>query len=171
MPAPATFETARMTAERLDPSHLAPLIEMHADAEVMATLGGVRSAETTARYLKTNLDHWAAHGFGLWIFHDRDTGQFIGRGGVRHETLETGPEIEIAYALMSLHWGQGLGTEMAQACVNVGVGELALDDLVAVTLTTNLASRGVMAKAGFRYERDITHAGLPHVLYRHCAHG
>jgi hypothetical protein len=24
----------------------------------------------------------------------------------------------------------------------------------------------VMEKAGFEYERDIVHAGLPHVLYR-----
>jgi RimJ/RimL family protein N-acetyltransferase len=37
---------------------------------------------------------------------------------------------------------------------------------VAVTLTTNTASRRVMEKLGMNYERDIEHAGLPHVLYR-----
>ncbi len=34
------------------------------------------------------------------------------------------------------------------------------------TLPDNLASRRVMGKAGFAYEREIEHAGLPHVLYR-----
>ncbi len=34
------------------------------------------------------------------------------------------------------------------------------------TLPTNRASRRVMEKAGFGYERDTVHAGLPHVLYR-----
>ena len=39
-------------------------------------------------------------------------------------------------------------------------------DLIAFTLPDNLASRRVMEKAGFAYEREILHAGLPHVLYR-----
>jgi RimJ/RimL family protein N-acetyltransferase len=39
-------------------------------------------------------------------------------------------------------------------------------DLVCFTLTTNHASQRVMEKVGFRYERDVLHAGLPHVLYR-----
>lgn len=34
------------------------------------------------------------------------------------------------------------------------------------TLTTNRASERVMAKAGLRRDREIVHAGLPHVLYR-----
>jgi RimJ/RimL family protein N-acetyltransferase len=37
---------------------------------------------------------------------------------------------------------------------------------VSFTLPHNAASRRVMEKAGLTYERDITHAGLPHVLYR-----
>jgi hypothetical protein len=32
-------------------------------------------------------------------------------------------------------------------------------------------SRRVMEKAGFRYECDIVHANLPHVLYRQVALG
>jgi RimJ/RimL family protein N-acetyltransferase len=43
---------------------------------------------------------------------------------------------------------------------------LGLDDIVAFTLPTNDASRRVMEKLGFSYERDIEHAGMPHVLYR-----
>ena len=45
-------------------------------------------------------------------------------------------------------------------------GQTRIRDLVAFTLPTNLGSRGVMEKVGFRYERDITWANLPHVLYR-----
>ena len=39
-------------------------------------------------------------------------------------------------------------------------------DIVCFTLPTNRASQRVMEKVGFVYERDITHANLPHVLYR-----
>jgi RimJ/RimL family protein N-acetyltransferase len=43
--------------------------------------------------------------------------------------------------------------------------------VVCFTLTTNRASQRVMEKAGFEYERDIVHAGLPHVFYRITASG
>jgi RimJ/RimL family protein N-acetyltransferase len=37
---------------------------------------------------------------------------------------------------------------------------------VAFTLPTNTGSRRVMEKLGFHYEREISRAGLAHVLYR-----
>ena len=48
----------------------------------------------------------------------------------------------------------------------VGFERLGLDDVVAFTLPTNRGSWRVMEKTGFEYERDVVHAGLPHVLYR-----
>jgi ribosomal-protein-alanine N-acetyltransferase len=54
-------------------------------------------------------------------------------------------------------------------CVELAFGPLGLDRLVAFTLPDNVASRRVMEKSGFIYERHIEHAGLPHVLYGHPA--
>ena len=48
----------------------------------------------------------------------------------------------------------------------LGFAQLKLPELVSFTQTTNVASRRVMEKAGFRYERDFTYASTPHVLYR-----
>ncbi len=42
----------------------------------------------------------------------------------------------------------------------------ALSEVVSYTLPHNAASRRVMEKLGFSYEREIVHADLPHVLYR-----
>ena len=39
-------------------------------------------------------------------------------------------------------------------------------EIVAFTRPDNVASRRVMEKADFVYERDVLHVGLPHVLYR-----
>jgi RimJ/RimL family protein N-acetyltransferase len=50
--------------------------------------------------------------------------------------------------------------------VTVAFENLGMSDLVAFTLPINQASRRVMEKIGFSFERDIVHAGLPHVLYR-----
>ena len=61
--------------------------------------------------------------------------------------------------------GSGPATELAQASVDVAFDELGLREVVAFTLPDNVASRRVMEKAGLRYEREIVHVGLPHVLY------
>jgi [ribosomal protein S5]-alanine N-acetyltransferase len=63
-------------------------------------------------------------------------------------------------------WGQGFATELAHECVEVGFEQLGLLEIIAFTQPDNVASRRVMEKSGFEYERDIIHAGLPHVLYR-----
>ena len=74
--------------------------------------------------------------------------------------------MEIGWAVVPERWGEGLGTELARASVAVAFGELGLDTVVAFTQPGNAASRRVMEKAGFVFERDFAHAGLPHVLYR-----
>jgi RimJ/RimL family protein N-acetyltransferase len=63
-------------------------------------------------------------------------------------------------------WGKGLATEIARALLKIGFEHLGLAQLVAFTITTNHASRRVMEKVGFTFERELAHAGLPHVLYR-----
>jgi RimJ/RimL family protein N-acetyltransferase len=166
MPLLATFRTDRLIAERLRAGDLDDLCRMHRDPRVMATLGGIRSADETRRFLRDNLDHWDRCGYGLWMFRDRENGQFIGRGGLRNVHVGGSDEVELAYALRAECWGQGLATEMAKAILMVGFERLDLTEVVAFTLPTNWASRRVMEKVGFTFERDIVHAGLQHVLYR-----
>ena len=75
-------------------------------------------------------------------------------------------EVEIGWTVVSERWNQGLATELGAASIDVAFGPLALRDVVSFTLPDNVASRRVMEKLGFAYERDTVHAGLPHVLYR-----
>jgi [ribosomal protein S5]-alanine N-acetyltransferase len=160
------FQTGRLEAERLRADHLGVLDGMHRDPRVMATLGGLRTGAQTRAFLRENLDHWDRHGFGLWVFRDRGDGRFVGRAGLRHVAIVGRDEVELAYALRAESWGRGLATEMARALVALGCGPLGLDEVIALTLPSNLASRRVMEKAGLAFEREIVHAGLPHVLAR-----
>jgi RimJ/RimL family protein N-acetyltransferase len=158
--------TKHFFLEPLADEHFPLLDAFQRDARVMATLGGVRSEDETRRHVDEQVAHWAAHGFGLWIARAADTGVFVGRAGLRHVEAAGLPEVEVAYALVPDLWGRGLGTELAAECVRFGFEELGRSDLVCFTMTTNAASRRVMEKAGFRYEREFERAGLPHVLMR-----
>ena len=72
----------------------------------------------------------------------------------------------MGWAVVPGRWGQGIGTAIAQHSVEEAFGEHGLGDVVALTLPHNVASRRVMEKAAFAYERDVMHAGMAHVLYR-----
>lgn len=171
-PAVETFGTARLLAERLrEEGHLPELRRMHRDPRVMSTLGGLRSDEETTRYLRNNLDHWDAYGYGIWAFRGRKDGRFVGRAGLRNTHVGGEDEVELAYALAAHYWNRGLATEMAKALLKVAFEDLDLTEIICFTLPTNLASRRVMEKAGFAYERDVVHVGQPHVLYRTSATG
>lgn len=161
--------TERLIGRRLAQSDLAGLLLLHGDPRVMRTLsrdGAPLSYEQTLQWLESNMEHWERYGFGTWLFRDKTNGAFVGRGGLRHTQAGGTDEIELGYAISSGCWGQGFATEIARAALRVGFVQLRLPELVCFTLTHNRASQCVMEKAGFRYERPITHAGLPHVFYR-----
>lgn len=158
--------TARLLLSKMSRADQADLERMYADPAVMATLGGVRSAAWVADYIDKQIAHWDEHGFGFWTLRDPATGEFIGRGGLRYATIDNKVEIEVGYGLMRAFWGRGLATELATESVRVAFDELHLPELVCFALLTNGASRRVMEKAGFIYERDALYADLPHALYR-----
>jgi len=160
-----TFATPRMNAARISETDFDDLFMLNQDSEVARTMAGTRSESETRAFIRSSIEHWKLHGYGYWIFRDRTDGRFIGRAGLHHVEIDGTPEIEIAYALMPQFWRRGFATEMARVILDLAP-KLGLRDLVAFTLPTNLGSRGVMEKVGFLYERDITWANLPHVLYR-----
>lgn len=163
------IETARMVLERLRPEHGPEQLPLLLDPRVTATLWPRSEPPTKADVLDglaSKIEHWERHGFGMWLLRDRETGETVGRGGLQYTYTAGLNDVEAGWAIVPERWGEGLATELAHACVEVGFEDLNLLEIVAFTLPSNLASRRVVEKAGFAYERDIVHAGLPHVLYR-----
>jgi [ribosomal protein S5]-alanine N-acetyltransferase len=164
------LETERMILERLHLEHAPEQLRLMLDPRVSATLWPRRDELPTEADvldgLRAKVEHWDRHGFGMWMVRDRDTGEMVGRAGLQYTYTAGVNDIEAGWAVVPERWGQGLATELAHACVETAFEHLGLLEIVAFTLPDNLASRRVMQKSGFTYERDIVHAGLPHVLYR-----
>ena len=160
------FSTPRLVAERVTATHWLDLRRMDENEGFMALLGGVRDEAGTVAYLDMNVRHWLDHGFGMWMLRDEASSAVIGRAILRHLDVEGVDEVEVGYGFVPEYWGRGLATEIAQACVRIGFDQLRLASLVAITTPANFRSQRVMVKAGLAYERDIVHAGIPHVLFR-----
>jgi [ribosomal protein S5]-alanine N-acetyltransferase len=168
----AAFGTERLDAEPLDPDlHETELAVLHADARVMATMGGsTASPEESREWIERNLGHGEDPGLGIFVFRERATGRFVGRGALRRIEIGGADEVEVGYAVAADVWGRGFATEMA-AGLAAHAEANGLRDLVAYTEPSNAASRRVMEKVGFRYERDVDHHGRAQVLYRRRAPG
>jgi ribosomal-protein-alanine N-acetyltransferase len=118
------------------------------------------------RGLERQIAHWDRHGFGMWLLRDRAEGHTVGRGGLQWTKVEGRDAVEVGWTITPERWGQGLATELARLSLDLAQDPLAIHEVVAFTLPDNLASRRVMEKAGLTLDRDIIHAGAPHVLYR-----
>ncbi|HEY7680110.1 MAG TPA: GNAT family N-acetyltransferase [Terriglobia bacterium] len=160
------FSTERLLAERIAEKHFSDLYRMWRDARVMETLGGVRSEQESLAQLGMALAHWERYGFGMWVLREKTSGELAGHAGLRFAEFDGWPELDLGYSLRPEFWGKGLATEIASAVVSLGFEKLGSEHITAISLPTNIASRRVLEKIGFRYERDTVFRNLPHVLYR-----
>jgi ribosomal-protein-alanine N-acetyltransferase len=91
---------------------------------------------------------------GLWATIHKETHQFIGRCGLLPWTIDGREEVEVAYLLAKAYWGQGLGTEVAQAIVKYAFEQLHIARLICLIDPDNRASIRVARKIGMEFERE-----------------
>jgi RimJ/RimL family protein N-acetyltransferase len=164
--APARFVTPRLEGRTVSPADEDFLVATWADPRVHTWLGGRRD-RVQVRQAMAHWDAlWRDRGFGPWILHDRHDDAPLGWVLLHPMDFGGEPDIEIGWTIAADHWRQGLATEAAARVVETGFTDCGLATLVSGTMTENVASRGVMERLGFEYERAVDHAGLPHVVYR-----
>jgi [ribosomal protein S5]-alanine N-acetyltransferase len=157
--------TERLALEPLGPEHVAGLARILGDPRVGATLGGVQDEAWVRKHVASVQQAWARDGVNWWAALDRSTGELVGRGGLNRKVIDDAEELEAGWTVAPERWGQGLATEIGAAAVAYA-RERGRANLISITLPHNVASRRIMEKLDFAYERDIEYAGLPHVLYR-----
>jgi [ribosomal protein S5]-alanine N-acetyltransferase len=158
--------TARLIGRRPEPGDSEAFRRIFTDPRTPEAVwpADLRTTDRAQSLLDEAVRHWERFGFGIWTV--LLAGRPIGWTGLRHTYVGGRPEVELMWFIDPDHWNQGYATEMARESVRVGFDVLELDEIAALTMENNGPSRAVMEKLGMRYERDLEHAGLPHVLYR-----
>jgi RimJ/RimL family protein N-acetyltransferase len=114
---------------------------------------------------------WHMHGhpkhpeLGLWATIHKETGKFIGRCGLLPWTIEGQYDVEVAYTIAEEYWGQGLGTEAAQAILKYGFEKLNLSRLIGLIDAENIASLKVAKRIGMTFEREARDEKGPFLMY------
>jgi len=143
-----TLLTPRLTLRGLRAEDLDAFTAMHANPEVMKTLGtGVtRSRAETWDIMARMLGQWALRDYGMFAIIDNKTGRFMGRAGILHPYEWEEPEL--AYGLDQPFWGRGYATEAATILHRWAFLQKQLTSLVSYVMPSNTASRNVLEKLG-----------------------
>ena len=158
-----SIETDRLLLRMIRADDLDHLAALFSDPEVVKYVGDGKPAarDEAARALESIIRHWHGHGFGRWLVFEKQTGDFIGLGGLR--SLFDMPEL--VYHLTKANWGKGYATEIARAALRFGFQECGHARIVAITKPPNTASIHVMEKLGMRFEKIATYYNIEVAQY------
>jgi RimJ/RimL family protein N-acetyltransferase len=168
--------TERLILRRWTDADREPFHAMCNDPVVMEFLGPLQSmTETDAAIDRLNA-HFDDQGYTFWALERRADGAFLGFTG-----LKPGPDgtplfsaVEIGWRLAVEFQGKGYACEAAAASLSWGWSNLPDDEILAMTVSANIRSWGLMERLGMvhRPELDFDHPALPmdsslrpHIVY------
>ena len=126
---------------------------------VMRYLGGVQDRATWDA-AKQRLDGYQRdHGHTFWIVERRSDGELLGFCGLKRVNSEgAGPiagDFEVGWRLRESAWGQGIAKEAAIASLDLAFGQFGAPHVVALTVSGNGESWGLMRRLGMTRREDL----------------
>lgn len=171
-----------LTTERLILRHwkeadLEPFAALNADPVVMEHFPKLSTLQETKEMIERIEAAFAKNTFGLWAVELKSTNEFIGFVGLARPNFDAHftPCVEIGWRLAKEFWGKGYAPEAARESLKYGFEQSGLEEIIAITSTTNVNSMTVMKKIGMKTNPDenFPHPKLEdghplqmHVLYR-----
>jgi RimJ/RimL family protein N-acetyltransferase len=135
----------------------------HTNTEaVMRWLGGVKTRDFLDGVVDKFASWQAERGFTFWAVERKDDGALLGFCGLkRADDPGTGFEgtHEIGWRLREDAWGQGFAKEAAIASLDFAFARTGAERVVALTVTGNSPSWGLMERLGMTRRADLDYVG------------
>lgn len=171
------LRTRRTLLRQWQDDDLEPWVAMNADPAVRRHFPSVLTRDEALGEAERMRAVLARRGWGAWALEIPGVMPFAGFVGLMVPAWESHftPAVEIGWRLPRAAWSQGWASEAAAAAAAFALEALQLDELVAITLPGNRASRRVMERIGMAHDErgDFAHPRLAsdhpmsrHVLYR-----
>lgn len=148
------LETERLSLRRFVFDDASFVVELLNQPSFLENIGdrGVRNVDDAHRYLREGpMAMYEKYGFGLWRASRRSDDVFVGMCGLLKRDIL--PDVDVGYAFLPEHWGQGYAFEAANATVQLGARKFGLKRIIGVVSDHNTASIRVLEKVGMRFER------------------
>jgi RimJ/RimL family protein N-acetyltransferase len=145
------LETARTIVRGWREADIPAYAQIVADPDVMRFIGdgSVHTAAQATAFVHHMRQQARERGWILWAVEAKATGTLMGWCGFG---LREG-QVDFGYRFAKAFWGQGFGTEVAQAVLAYGMTQYQLVPCTAAAFVENTASIRILEKLGFRVER------------------
>lgn len=151
-------ETERLRLRTWDAEDLDEFIRHTNTDAVMRWLGGVWPREKHEAAFGRVKSYERAHGHTFWIVERKSDGAVLGFCGLKRVNSEGAPnpgDFEVGWRLREDAWGQGLAKEAAIASLDLAFGRFGAPHVVALTVSQNESSRGLMKRLGMTRRTDM----------------
>ncbi|MBB5577732.1 MULTISPECIES: GNAT family N-acetyltransferase [Rhizobium] len=169
MPSPLVRHTKRLLLRMPAEADLDFVTDLFARPELVAHRPDPTpdTRDASAQRLSRDMEHWRNHGFGRWAV--EADGRLIGFGGVTVSKEFDG--LNLSYHLHPDSWGQGYATELVDDVLSFSFNSLHAERMIGLVRSANAASRHVLEKCGFTFEREVMLHGAPTNLFALTACG
>jgi RimJ/RimL family protein N-acetyltransferase len=151
------LRTDRLILRPWHEGHRAVFAAMHADADVMADLGGPIDRQASDAKFDRYCSALSAYGVSRWAVEAPDAA-FLGYAGVSFRpdgSHPLGPHHEVGWRFVRAAWGRGYASESARAALTHAFQHLGISRIFAYTSADNLRSQGVMRRLALHREPTL----------------
>lgn len=156
-------ESERLKYRKLTKEDIPSWIEFFINNKRLKYLGMdlQKSKEALAEeWIKAQLNRYENQGLGHLAIELKDSGNFIGMGGILPRELNGFNEYEIAYSLKPKYWGNGYATEIAKTMREFGSKNINTSRFISIIAVENIDSAKVACKNGMNVLFKTEYLGM-----------
>ena len=162
-------ESERLRFRKLTEEDIPSWVEFFVDNDRLRFLGikdWSKSKEILANdWIRAQFDRYEKEGLGHLAVEIKETGEFIGMGGILPRELDGKKEYEISYSLKPAFWKKGYGTEMATQMKCFGQKNIDSGRFISIIEIENVDSIHVAKKNGMSALFNTEFLGMNVVVY------
>ena len=159
------LQTERLSLRRFRRDDVDAIFAIIGDDVAMQYYPKTFNRSDAVNWIERNLRRYREHGYGLFAVTLKGSDDVIGDCGVIKQDVEGETRLEVGYHFRRDQWGHGYATEAARACMGLAFHAFSADKVISLIRPENVPSRRVAERNGMKLERQVTHYGLPHLVY------
>ena len=161
----SVLETERLALRRFRRDDVDAIFAIIGDDVAMQYYPKTFNRSDAVQWIERNLRRYREHGYGLFAVTLKGSDDVVGDCGVIKQDVEGETRLEVGYHFRRDQWGNGYATEAARACMGLAFHAFGADKIISLIRPENVPSRRVAERNGMQLERQVTHYGLPHLVY------
>ena len=144
------FETHRLLIRQLDRNDTDAMYCIFKDPDVTKWMGdgSTLTRELCKKWIEISINNYETKGVGASAIIEKDSGDFIGCGGIVYDAERSEPEI--IYAFRPDAWGKGYASEFVPGMLAYGMVQLRFPYIQATISAENMVSQRIAEKAGMQ---------------------